>query len=100
MTAASGHHYTFATRAAGFDATTTHTIGIYGSRDLTPFDLGTIYARTTFNFVPNGAAVALVRDVIRTPSCSRCHDQLSAHGGSRRGIEMCVRCHTPQTAAP
>jgi OmcA/MtrC family decaheme c-type cytochrome len=101
MTTASGQHYTFATKArAGFDATTTHTIGIYGSRDLTEFDLGTNYASTTFNFVPSGAAVALVRDVIRTPSCDRCHDQLSAHGGSRRGIEMCVLCHTPQTTDP
>jgi OmcA/MtrC family decaheme c-type cytochrome len=100
-TTASGYHYTFATKApVGFDATTTHTIGIYGSRDLTPFDLGTNYASTTFNFVPNGSAVALVRDVIRTPSCDRCHDQLSAHGGSRRGIEMCVLCHTPQTTDP
>ena len=98
---ASGYHYTFATKApAGFDATTTHTIGIYASRDLTAFDLGTNYASTTFNFVPNGAPVALVRDVIRTPSCDRCHDQLSAHGGSRRGIEMCVLCHTPQTTDP
>jgi OmcA/MtrC family decaheme c-type cytochrome len=101
MTTASGYHYTFATKApAGFDATTTHTIGIYGSRDLTSFDLGTNYASTAFNFVPNGAAVGLVRDVIRTPSCDRCHDQLSAHGGSRRGIEMCVLCHTPQTTDP
>jgi OmcA/MtrC family decaheme c-type cytochrome len=100
-TTASGYHYTFATKApAGFDAATTHTIGIYGSRDLTLFDLGTNYASTTFNFVPNGAAVTLVRDVIRTPSCDRCHDQLSAHGGSRRGLEMCILCHTPQTTDP
>jgi OmcA/MtrC family decaheme c-type cytochrome len=100
-TTASGYHYTFAAKApAGFDGTTTHTIGIYASRDLTAFDLGTNYASSTFNFVPNGAAVSLVRDVIRTTSCDRCHDQLSFHGGSRRGIEMCVLCHTPQTTDP
>jgi len=96
-----GYRYTFSTYApSGFDQTTTHTIGIYGSRDLTEFDLGTNYASATFNFVPNGSAVTLVRDVIRTQSCNRCHDQLSAHGGSRRGIEMCVLCHTPQTTDP
>jgi len=96
-----GYRYAFTTHApSGFDQTTTHTIGIYASRDLTEFGLGTDYASTTFNFVPNGSAVTLVRDVIRTPSCNRCHDQLSAHGGSRRGIEMCVLCHTPQTTDP
>lgn len=93
--------YTFKTKApAGFDATVTHTIGIYGSRDLTVFNLGTNYASATFNFVPNGAAVTVTRDVIRTESCNSCHDQLSFHGGSRRGIEMCVLCHTPQTVDP
>ena len=95
------YRYTFANRApAGFDANTTHTIGIYGSRDLTEFGLGTDYASTTFTFVPNGSQVTLVRDVIRTQSCNGCHDQLSAHGGSRRGIDMCVLCHTPQSIDP
>ena len=96
-----GYRYAFATKApAGFDVAATHTIGIYGSRDLTEFDLGTNYASATLNFVPNGSNVATTRDVIRTQSCNRCHDQLSAHGGSRRGIEMCVLCHTPQTTDP
>jgi OmcA/MtrC family decaheme c-type cytochrome len=100
-TVADGYRYTFATKApSGFDRATTHTIGIYGSRDLTEFDLGTDYASTTFNFVPNGSPVTLVRDVIRTQSCNRCHDQLSFHGGSRRGVELCVLCHTPQTTDP
>src|SRR5581483_9407940 len=48
--------YTFKTKApAGFDSSVTHTIGVYGSRNLTTFDLGTNYASTTFNFVPNGS---------------------------------------------
>src|SRR5204863_5267622 len=55
---------------------------------------------TTFNFVPNGSAAAAVRDVVRTTGCNNCHDQLAAHGGSRRGVEMCVLCHTPQTVDP
>ena len=95
------YQYIFHTKApTGFDNNATHTIGIYGSRDLTEFDLGTNYASKTFNFVPSGGAVTHVRDIIRTASCNTCHDQLSAHGGSRRGIEMCILCHTPQTVDP
>ena len=95
------YQYVFRTKApSGFDASATHTIGIYGSRNLTEFNLGTNYASTTFNFVPNGSPVTDVRDVIKTESCNKCHDQLSAHGGSRRGIEMCVLCHTPETVDP
>ena len=91
------YQYVFHTKApAGFDATATHTIGIYGSRVLTDFSLGTSYASTTYDFVPNGAKVTKVHDVIKTGSCNSCHDQLSFHGGSRRGVEMCVLCHTQQ----
>ncbi|HVO78444.1 MAG TPA: OmcA/MtrC family decaheme c-type cytochrome [Candidatus Bathyarchaeia archaeon] len=91
------YQYVFHTKApAGFDPTATHTIGIYASRVLTDFNLGTNYASATYNFVPNGAKVTKVHDVIRTASCNTCHDQLSWHGGRRRGVEMCVLCHTPQ----
>jgi OmcA/MtrC family decaheme c-type cytochrome len=92
--------YTYKTLATGFDPTATNTIGIYGSRNLTSYNLGTDYASTTFNFVPNGSPVVTTRDVIRNVSCDRCHDQLSAHGGSRRGITLCVMCHTPQNVDP
>ncbi|HZT38287.1 MAG TPA: OmcA/MtrC family decaheme c-type cytochrome [Bryobacteraceae bacterium] len=95
------YKYTFGTRApAGFDAAATHTIGAYASRDLTIFGLGVSYASTTFNFVPNGSQVRVTRDVVRTQACDACHDQLSAHGGSRRGVELCILCHTPQTTDP
>jgi OmcA/MtrC family decaheme c-type cytochrome len=99
--AAGQYQYTFKTKApAAYDVAATHTIGIYGSRNLTVYDLGTNYASATFNFVPNGNKVTKVRDVIETASCNACHDQLSAHGGSRRGISLCVLCHTPQTLNP
>jgi OmcA/MtrC family decaheme c-type cytochrome len=93
--------YTFHTPApAGFDVTATHTIGIYGSRDLTAYGLTVEYASATYNFVPNGSTVTHVHDIIETASCNTCHDQLSAHGGSRRGMNMCVLCHTPQNVDP
>jgi OmcA/MtrC family decaheme c-type cytochrome len=95
------YQYTFETKApTGFDVTATHTIGIYGSRSLTAFNLGTNYQSATYNFVPNGAKVTQVHDIIETASCNTCHDQLSAHGGSRRGMNMCVLCHTPQNFDP
>src|SRR5262249_954429 len=65
------YQYVFRTKApAAFDRTATHTIGIYGSRNLTIFDLGTNYASSTFDFVPNGMAVTHVHDEIRTASCN------------------------------
>jgi OmcA/MtrC family decaheme c-type cytochrome len=95
------YQYTFHTAApTGFDGTATHTIGIYGSRNLTAYNLPTNYASATFNFVPNGSKVTQVHDIIETASCDMCHDQLSAHGGSRRGMNMCVLCHTPQNTDP
>jgi OmcA/MtrC family decaheme c-type cytochrome len=95
------YRYTFGTKApSGYNRSATHTIGIYGSRNLQEFELGTNYASTTFNFLPAGGTVTNVRDVIKTQSCNKCHSELSAHGGSRRGLEMCVLCHTPQTTDP
>jgi OmcA/MtrC family decaheme c-type cytochrome len=93
--------YTFHTVApTGFDATATHTIGVYGSRNVTAYSLPTEYASATYNFVPNGSKVTHTHDIIETVSCNACHDQLSAHGGSRRGMTMCVLCHTPQNNDP
>lgn len=89
--------YTFAMKApSGYDPTVTHRIGIYGSRNLTQWDLGTNYADTTYDFVPNGSKVAYARDVVRTAACDKCHDQLSFHGGQRRDVQLCIMCHQPQ----
>lgn len=93
--------YTFGTKApANFDKTATHTIGISGNRNLTEFDMGTNFASATYNFVPDGSPVKQTRDVVRDATCNKCHDQIAFHGGSRRGMAMCVLCHTPQTTDP
>jgi len=95
------YQYVFKTKApAGFDATATHTIGIYGTRNLSAFNTTNNYATATYNFVPNGSPVTKTRDVVTTATCDKCHDQLSAHGGSRRAVQLCVMCHTPQTTSP
>jgi OmcA/MtrC family decaheme c-type cytochrome len=95
------YQYTFTAKAPrGFDATATTTIGIAGNRNLSTFNLGTNYAGATFNFVPNGSAVTVTRDVIKRSSCNTCHDTLAFHGGYAQGINMCVVCHQPQNADP
>jgi OmcA/MtrC family decaheme c-type cytochrome len=92
--------YTFGKKLASIDRHATHSIGVYGSRNLTEFDLGTNYASTVYTFVPDGSAVTTVRDVIKNSSCNRCHADVAFHGGSRRGMELCILCHTPQTVDP
>jgi OmcA/MtrC family decaheme c-type cytochrome len=90
--------YTYATKLPKtYDPTATHRVGIYGSRNLTEFDLGTNYASAVFDWVPAGGKPA-PREVIKTASCDKCHDQLAFHGGSRRGLELCIMCHQPQTS--
>jgi len=93
--------YTFKTKMPSTDdPTTTHRVGLYGSRNLTQFGLGTNYASVTFDWVPNGSTAALPRDIVRTEDCNSCHDQLAFHGGSRKGVDLCIMCHTPQTTDP
>lgn len=85
---------------AGFDRTVTHTVALYGRRDLTEFDLGQQVSNVEFNWVPNGSPVTVIRDVVRTETCNKCHDPLEAHGGQRRNVTNCVVCHTPQSSDP
>ena len=95
------YRYTFrATAPQGYDRTATHTVGAYSTRNLTEFELGNQYSDEVFNFVPAGGAVSDVRNITKTTTCNKCHDPLSAHGGSRRKVELCVVCHTPQTTDP
>jgi OmcA/MtrC family decaheme c-type cytochrome len=95
------YRYTFGTAIpADYDTTVTHTVVMYGSRNLTEFDLGTQYDNAEFTGVPDGSPVTVVRDVVRTETCNKCHDPLAEHGGSRREVLLCNTCHTPQTSDP
>ena len=92
--------YTYKNKApASFDTTATHRIAVYGSRNLTEFDLGTNYGTDTFDFVPAGGT-PVPRDVVRDADCNKCHDSIAFHGGSRVGTKLCVMCHTPQSSDP
>ena len=95
------YRYTFrATAPQGYDRTATHSVGAYSTRNLTEFELGNQYSDEVFTFVPAGGAVRNVRNITKTATCNKCHDPLSAHGGARRKVELCVVCHTPQTTDP
>jgi OmcA/MtrC family decaheme c-type cytochrome len=102
--------YTFKTTVPStYDPTATHRVGLYGSRNLTQWSLGTDYADAWFDWVPSGTGNPAPRDIVRTPDCNNCHGSaatttgsngLAAHGGSRRDVEICIICHQPQTSDP
>lgn len=49
------------------------------------------------DFVPNGSAVTMRRDIAVMESCNECHDDLVFHG-RRFLVEYCVNCHNPDLA--
>ena len=97
-----GHSiYTFKTKLpAGYDATATTTLGIYATRDTTAVLGKPYYANVEQDFVPNGAPVTQTWDILSNAACNTCHNPLSAHGGSRQDVKLCVLCHQPQTTDP
>lgn len=86
------YRYTFATAVnPGDRASHTHTIGIFATRSVD----GTRYVdNEIYHFVPAGTEVTTTLDIIDNSSCNNCHTRVEAHGGARRGIEMCNLCHT------
>jgi OmcA/MtrC family decaheme c-type cytochrome len=85
----------------GFDGTKTHTLGIYGTRNLTAIIGKDYYANVEHDFRPDGGTVTDTWDMLKQDeTCNTCHNPLSAHGGSRRDVKLCVLCHSPQTTDP
>ncbi|MBI1954884.1 MAG: OmcA/MtrC family decaheme c-type cytochrome [Acidobacteria bacterium] len=105
------YRYTFGTKLpSGYEADATHTVGVYATRDLRTLaeqlgltklaTTGRYISNATYNFVPSGKAVTVVRDVVRTEACNQCHDPLGLHGGARQITQLCILCHQPQTTDP
>jgi OmcA/MtrC family decaheme c-type cytochrome len=86
---------------AGYDMTKTHTLGIYATRNLTDILGKNYYANVEYDFRPDGGDVTDTWDILdQDKSCNKCHDPLSAHGGSRQDVKLCVLCHNPQSVDP
>ena len=97
-----GHSiYTFGTQLPdSYDMTKTHTVYVYSTRN-TADTLGKNYeSDTTFDFVPDGAAVTEQWGSMLKTSCNACHYDLALHGGHRKAIKGCVMCHNPQSTDP
>lgn len=55
-----------------------------------------------FDFVPDGTAMSVTRDIVKTETCEKCHnkDEFHGHGGDRLTVENCVTCHDATTIDP
>lgn len=85
---------------ANFDRTRTTTLGIYATRNTTAIIGKNYFANVEFDFRPDAQPLMAQWDEIRNTACNTCHDPLSAHGGSRQDVKLCVLCHSPQTTDP
>jgi OmcA/MtrC family decaheme c-type cytochrome len=56
-------------------------------------------ANASADFVPDRSEPQNL-DAVSTLACNQCHDPMSAHGGARREVALCVTCHTPQLVDP
>ena len=84
----------------GFDVTKTHTLAVYATRDTSPIIGKDYYDNLEHDFRPDGNEVTETWDKTTNAACNNCHNLLSAHGGSRQDIKLCVTCHQPQTVDP
>jgi len=92
--------YTFRTKVpADADRSTTHTVAVYASRDLSEFDLGSTNTADTYDWVPDGSAEPKVTLSVTDAKCNQCHGELTLHG-RRTTVALCVTCHTPQSTDP
>jgi len=93
------YRYTFGTKLpSDFEVNATHTVGITAERDLTGFGLKIYLKNALMNFVPSGAPVTQVREVVSTAACNQCHDPLGAHhNADRQEVGLCILCHQPQS---
>ncbi len=94
------YRYVFGQRLPeGFDRDATHAIGFYAERNLSEFDLGAPMADGVVQFVPSGAPVEQIRELVADAACSDCHGALRVHG-RRQSYQLCIMCHYPGVIDP
>jgi OmcA/MtrC family decaheme c-type cytochrome len=87
--------YAYATTLpAGFDTAVTFRAGAWLAG--VPGADGT---SATVDFAPAGGSPR-ARDTVLDARCGVCHGRLTAHGGFRAGVKLCLTCHTIQNADP
>jgi OmcA/MtrC family decaheme c-type cytochrome len=83
---------------SGMDRTKSHRVAGWVVRKPNPTDSD--IGHDALDFVPASAgSTARKIETITNDGCNRCHGALTAHG-TRRGVEFCVTCHSPQTGDP
>jgi OmcA/MtrC family decaheme c-type cytochrome len=88
------YDYTFAAPVSGVDPQATHLAGVFATRSAG----GKASASATLDFVPAGGPAAPREEVVPA-ACNGCHGTLQHHNG-RRGVKLCLTCHTTQTSDP
>jgi OmcA/MtrC family decaheme c-type cytochrome len=79
--------------ASVYDATATTRVGLQVS-GITGYG----FKNTVYDFVPDGSAVTVTRNVVTTAACAACHDTGALAHGSRYETKYCVVCHNPATS--
>lgn len=91
------YRYSFGTRAdTSGRENRTHTVAAYATREV---DGAEAVDNEVFHWVPAGGDPT-IRQVVQQDACNACHQDLSFHGGSRKDVDLCITCHSPQTTDP
>src|SRR5690606_22197462 len=69
----------------------------YASRTV---DGETWVSNAIHHFRPDGGSPIRTREVVSNQACNGCHGTLSAHGGSRQDVTLCITCHNPGSSDP
>jgi len=73
----------------------TYTLGLYFSWDYTVEGESLRDAGNTEQDFMFGSATQIdTREVVKQENCNACHMSLRAHGDRRRGVKLCLLCHT------
>jgi len=93
------YDYTFSyALPEGYDASASHMVALYATRSVEGVRF---VANAERFFVPSDAnATPLRRDAVHTETCNNCHNPLSAHGGARQEVQLCLGCHTQGAIDP